>query len=85
MTFDEYTDARRSRKYGIAVDDDAITRFESSQPKACPVCGAQVFDPFAMKIVIHDIDRCAAKRPNQKGKNDVRRSTDARGSHREQR
>lgn len=67
MTFDEYTAARRSKKWGIAVDDEAITRFVSRQPQACPVCGAQMFDPFGMGIVIHDIERCAAKRPNCEG------------------
>lgn len=72
MTFDEYTAARRSKKWGIAVDDEAITRFVSRQPQACPVCGAQMFDPFGMGIVIHDIERCAAKRPNAQLTGDAR-------------
>ena len=66
MTFDEYTAARRSKKWGIAVDDEAITRFASRQPQTCPACGAQVFDPFGMGVVIHDVARCAEKRPNAK-------------------
>ncbi len=64
MTFDEYTAERRSRKWGIAVDDEAIARFVSRQPTTCPACGTQVFDPFGMGVVIHDIERCAAKRPS---------------------
>ena len=64
MTFGEYTAARRSKKWGIAVDDEAITRFVSRQPTACPACGAQVFDPFGMGVVIHDVAQCAKKRPN---------------------
>lgn len=60
MNFAEYTEARRSKKWGIAVDDEAITRFVVSQPKTCPVCGCQVFDPFGMTVVIHDVAKCAA-------------------------
>lgn len=55
MTFDEYTAARRSKKWGIAVDDEAIAQFVSQQPTKCPNCGAQVFDPFGMGIVMHDV------------------------------
>lgn len=64
MTFDEYTAARRSAKWGIAVDTEAIARFVSRQPETCPVCGAQTRDPFGMGVVIHDIERCAAKMPD---------------------
>lgn len=64
MTFDEYTAARRSAKWGIAVDAEDLTRFVSRQPETCPVCGTQTRDPFGMGVVIHDIERCAAKRPN---------------------
>lgn len=60
MTFDEYTAARRSKKWGIGVDDEAITRFVSRQPATCPGCGAQVFDPFGMGVVIHDVARHGA-------------------------
>ncbi len=59
MTFNEYTVARRSAKLGISVDNEAINRFVSAQPTACPACGAQVFDPFGMRVVIHDVARCA--------------------------
>lgn len=61
MTFEEYTAARRSRKWGIAVDDQAIARFVALQPTACPTCGAQVFDPFGMRVVIHDVAGCGVK------------------------
>lgn len=65
MNFAEYTRARRSKKFGVAVDDEQIARFVAQQPVACPTCGAQVFDPFGMGVVIHDvaqcIDRAAAK------------------------
>lgn len=64
MTFDEYTADRRRKKLGIDVDDEAITLFTSRQPTACPACGAQVFDPFVMGVVIHDVARCAEKPPN---------------------
>ena len=70
MTFDEYTAARRSKKFGIVVDDESITRFVSRQPDACPACGAQVFDPFGMGIVIHDVARCAEKLPNVRAEPD---------------
>lgn len=63
MTFDEYTAARRGKKWGISVDDEAIMRFASRQPAARPVCGAQVFDPFGMGVVIHDVARCEKKIP----------------------
>ncbi len=63
MTFDEYTAARRGKKWGVAVDDEAVTLFASRQPAACPVCGAQVFDPFGMGVVIHDVARCEKKIP----------------------
>lgn len=58
MTFDEYTAARRSKKWGIAVDDVAIMRFVARQPKICPVCKCQVFDPFGLGVVIHDVEKC---------------------------
>ncbi len=60
MNFAEYTEARRSKKWGIPVDNEAITRFVARQPKTCPVCGCQVFDPFGMTVVIHDVAKCAA-------------------------
>jgi RNA polymerase subunit RPABC4/transcription elongation factor Spt4 len=60
MNFDEYTEARRSKKWGIPVDDESITQFVARQPKTCPVCGCQVFDPFGMTVVIHDVAKCAA-------------------------
>lgn len=59
MNFAEYTKARRSKKLGIPVDDAEITRFVARQPKTCPVCGRQVFDPFGMMVVIHDVAKCA--------------------------
>lgn len=61
MNFEEYTEARRSKKWGIPVDDESITRFVARQPKTCPVCGCQVFDPFGMTVVIHDVAKCAAR------------------------
>ena len=63
MTFEEYTVARRSKKWGIPVDYEAITRFAAIQPSACPVCGSQVFDPFGSGIVIHDVAQCANNKP----------------------
>lgn len=53
-------EARRSKKWGIPVDDESIARFVARQPKTCPVCGCQVFDPFGMTVVIHDVAKCAA-------------------------
>lgn len=64
MTFNEYTDERRSRKWGIAVDHDAIAQFEAAQPKSCPECGAYVFDPYGWNWVIHDVAGCLGKRYN---------------------
>lgn len=66
MTFNEYTNARRSRKWGVAVDHDAIAEFEAAQPQSCPKCSAYVFDPYGWNWVIHDVAGCAAKRPNAK-------------------
>lgn len=67
MNFAEYTEARRSKKWGIPVDDEAITRFVARQPKTCPVCGCQVFDPFGMTVVIHDVAKCAAHNASLRG------------------
>ncbi len=58
MDFVEYTKARCSKKCGIPDDDEQITKFVARQPKTCPVCGCQVFDPFGMTVVIHDVDNC---------------------------
>ena len=60
MKFAEYTEAMRNKKLGIPVDDEAITRFVARQPKICPVCWCQVFDPFGMTVVIHDAAKCVA-------------------------
>lgn len=61
MTFNEYTNARRSRKWGIAVDHEEIAEFEAEQPKCCPKCNADVFDPYGWKWVIHDVAGCMGK------------------------
>lgn len=62
MNFNEYTDARRARKWGIAVDHDAIKEFEDAQPKSCPKCGAYVFDPYGWNWVVHNVAECRAQR-----------------------
>lgn len=58
MTFDEYTRLRRAMKLTGRRDHLDLVAFEESQPKECPVCRAQVFDPFGMRVVVHDVDRC---------------------------
>lgn len=64
MTFTEYTNARCSRKWGIAVDHDEIAEFEAAQHKSCPKCLAYVFDPYGWNWVIHDVTGCSKQRPN---------------------
>ena len=39
-------------------DETGMRAFEAANPEKCPSCGAQVFDPFGRRVVIHDVERC---------------------------
>ena len=58
MTFDEYHQHRRAAKWFKPADEAGMREFEAAQPEKCPRCGVQVFDPFARRIVIHDVEKC---------------------------
>ena len=72
MTFDEYHQHRRAAKWFKPADEAGMREFEAAQPEKCPRCGVQVFDPFARRIVIHDVEKCRStngqgKRPAECG------------------
>lgn len=58
MTFDEYHTHRRAAKWFKPYDETGLRAFEAANPEKCPSCGAQVFDPFGRRVVIHDVERC---------------------------
>ena len=58
MTFDEYHTHRRAAKWFKPSDETGMRVFEAANPEKCPSCGAQVFDPFGRRVVIHDVERC---------------------------
>ena len=58
MTFDEYHTHRRAAKWFKPSDETGMRAFEAANPEKCPSCGAQVFDPFGRRVVIHDVERC---------------------------
>ena len=60
MNFAEYIEARLRKNFGMPVNNEEIINFVARQPKTCPVCRCQVFDPFEMTTVIHDVAKCAA-------------------------
>ena len=37
---------------------DADRAMRAVQLDACSRCGARVFDPFGLRVVIHDVERC---------------------------
>lgn len=69
ITFTEYTDlARRNARCDIDrepltdAEYSAMQEFAQAQPGECPRCRAQVFDPFGLGRVVHDIAACSGIR-----------------------
>ena len=77
MTFDEYHQHRRAAKWFKPADEAGMREFEAAQPEKCPRCGVQVFDPFARRIVIHDVEKCRST--NAPNSADAKRSAGMKG------
>ena len=54
----EYHKHRRAAKWFKPSDETGMRAFEAANPEKCPSCGAQVFDPFGRRVVIHNVERC---------------------------
>lgn len=54
MDFASYQESLRRNSEELA----ARAAFVRTQPKQCPKCGCQVFDPFVGRQVIHDVANC---------------------------
>jgi hypothetical protein len=56
ITFDEYQRLTQQNwnKMGRRKNQQRH-EFQSAQPKTCPKCGVQVFDPFGWGVVMHDV------------------------------
>lgn len=57
MTFERYQKLSNTR-HRSRIENQNMKRFCETQPTRCPKCGCQVFDPFGIGLVIHDIVLC---------------------------
>lgn len=64
ITFGRYRDLLHLEKMRPLTDLEIVDihKFVVSQPTKCPRCGCQVFDPFAAKLVIHNVEFCTPAR-----------------------